>query len=183
MSESRPSLGTPIATKDLRRHDGSYEVRPNDSYWVISEKLYGSGAYFKALAEHNRDKIPRENQLQVGDVISAPELAALEKTYPELCPKASRREILRHRASTVGHLQPPAGARTYTIAEGDTLFDIARYELGKASRWPEIHDLNRDLLGKDYDLLPPGVVILLPDHGGPPQSVTRHPGDGSVYQR
>ena len=30
------------------------------------------------LAEHNRDRVPREDQLEVGEVISAPELAELE---------------------------------------------------------------------------------------------------------
>ena len=37
------------------------------------------------------------------------------------------------------------------MAEGDTLFNIARYELGKASRWVEIYEFNRDLLGKDFN--------------------------------
>ena len=32
--------------QDRPRNDGSYEVQPNDSYWTISEKVYGSGAYF-----------------------------------------------------------------------------------------------------------------------------------------
>ena len=53
--------------------------------------------------------------------------------------------------------------RTYTVAQGDSLFDIARCELGKASRWAEIYDLNADVLGKNIDSLAPGTQIILPD--------------------
>ena len=56
-----------------------------------------------------------------------------------------------------------SGGRTYIVAEGDSLFDIARNELGKASRWVEIYDLNADVLGKDIDTLTPGTRIVLPD--------------------
>ncbi len=33
---------------------GKYTVVPNDNYWIVAEKIYGNGAYFKALFEHNR---------------------------------------------------------------------------------------------------------------------------------
>jgi nucleoid-associated protein YgaU len=54
--------------------------------------------------------------------------------------------------------------KTYIAAEGDSLFDIARNKLGKASRWAEIYDLNIDVLGKDIDSLTPGTKIVLPDN-------------------
>ena len=75
-----------------------------------------------------------------------------------------------------------SGSRTYTVAEGDTLFDIARYELGKASRWAEIYELNRDALGKDFDYLVPGTQLVLPqDTSRSPDPITRRsPRD---YQR
>ena len=56
-----------------------------------------------------------------------------------------------------------AAAGRYTVAEGDTLFNIARYELGKASRWAEIYDLNREVLGKDFNYLTPGTKLTLPE--------------------
>jgi nucleoid-associated protein YgaU len=52
---------------------------------------------------------------------------------------------------------------TYTVAEGDSVYDIARYELGKAARWVEIYDLNRDILGNDLEHLVPGTEIIIPD--------------------
>jgi nucleoid-associated protein YgaU len=145
------------------RSDGKYEVQPNDSYWAISAKVYGTGAYFKALAELNRDSHGGEAGLKPGDLVSTPLVAQLEKSYPDLCPKPSRREVLQSRESTVSTRHSYRSGRTYTVAEGDTLFNIARYELGKASRWAEIYDLNRDTLGKDFNYITPGTQLVLPE--------------------
>jgi hypothetical protein len=58
------------------------------------------------------------------------------------------------------------GGRIYIAAEGDSLFDIARCKLGKASRWVEIYNLNTDVLGKNIDCLAPGTRIALPNDAG-----------------
>jgi len=166
--------------KSLGREAGKYEVQPNDNYWVISKRVYGTGAYFKALAEHNRQLVPQEDRLEVGQIISAPTISQLEETHPGLCPAPSRRETVRNRASFTKLRSPYVTGRTYIVEEGDTLFDIARYELGKASRWVEIYQLNRDLVGNDFDYLTPGLQLVLPGDG-PAEKVTRRP--GSVYQR
>ncbi len=39
--------------------NGKYTVQPNDNYWIISQKVYGDGGYFKAIYEHNRLRYPR----------------------------------------------------------------------------------------------------------------------------
>jgi nucleoid-associated protein YgaU len=157
------------------RHDGKYEVQPGDSYWTISERVYGSGGYYQALAEQNRGKVGNVNRLTPGDVISAPSVVQLEKIYPELCPKASRRETQESRTMAVSTRGSYRGGRTYTVTEGDTLFNIARYELGKAGRWVELYDLNRDLLGKDFNYLTPGMKLVLPDDKT--EVLTRKSGD------
>ena len=170
-----------------RTENGEYKVRPNESYWTISKKFYGTGAYFKALAEHNRSRVAQDDRLDFDDVISVPGLEAVEKEYPGLCPKASRRETLRNRASAVSLSGTYRGGRTYVVEEGDTLSDIARYELGKLSRWPEILELNRDVVGDDPNYLTPGLELTLPDTGpagaGPADTITRRPGDGTTFQR
>jgi nucleoid-associated protein YgaU len=172
----RPSYGSLPA----RRNDGKYEIEPNDSFWTISKKVYGTDAYFKALVEENRASGVDENNLKPGQVISTPSVARLEKTYPDLCPKPSRRESPQDLTSTVSARNRYRTGRTYTVAEGDTLFNIARYELGKASRWAEIYDLNRDVLGKDYNYLKPGTQLSLPNNEKA-DVLTRQPRD--VYQR
>lgn len=55
-----------------------------------------------------------------------------------------------------------AAPRTYTVVAGDSLSKIARKLLGQASRWPEIHSLNKDVI-KNPDLIRPGQVLKIPD--------------------
>jgi nucleoid-associated protein YgaU len=144
------------------RSDGMYEVLPNDSYWTISQRVYGTGAYFRALAEVNRGKAARPDRLSPGLLISTPPVAQLEKDYPDFCPRPNRREAVRNRVAGAASLAAYNGGRTYTVQEGDTVWTIARNELGKVTRWSEIVQLNRDTLGKDYDYLTPGMKLVLP---------------------
>ena len=53
--------------------------------------------------------------------------------------------------------------RDYTVKETDTLFDIAQNELGAASRWQEIYNLNKDVIS-DPNLIYPGQKIKLPHY-------------------
>jgi nucleoid-associated protein YgaU len=57
---------------------------------------------------------------------------------------------------------PPTGPipRLYIVRRGDTLSDIARSQLGKASRWPEIFALNRDVIANPDRLIPDQVLVL-----------------------
>ncbi len=162
--EFRDSMRAPNPLRD----DGMYEIQPNDSYWTISERVYGSGAYFRALAEQNRGKAARPDRLPPGLLISTPPVARLEKDYPDLCPRPNRRDTVRNRSDSlrgypgVSLAATAGGGRTYIVQEGDTLSSIARNELGKVSRWAEIYQLNREALGKDYDYLTPGLRLVLP---------------------
>jgi nucleoid-associated protein YgaU len=170
MSPGASDGGSPRGTENFNSAGGTYQVQPNDNYWVISEKVYGSGAYFNALAEHNRSKVAQRDKLRVGETISTPTIAQLEQSYPQLCPKPSHRDTVRSRATLTSTRGAYAGGRTYEVQEGDTLFDIARHELGKASRWSEIYDLNREALGKDFDYLTPGMQLVLPSKDSSPST-------------
>jgi nucleoid-associated protein YgaU len=164
--------------------DSTYEVQPNDSYWTISERVYGSGAYFRALAEQNRGKAARPDRLSPGLVISTPPVTRLEKDYPDLCPRPNRREAMRNRAAIATMASTAGGGRTYVVQEGDTLSSIARNELGKVSRWADIYQLNRETLGKDYDYLTPGMRLVLPLREGPSgDRTTRRGEDGGPLSR
>ncbi len=70
-------------------------MQPGDSYWTISEKVYGTRGYYQALAEQNRGKVGNVDRLTPGDLIEAPSVAQLEKAYPELCPKPGRQRRRR----------------------------------------------------------------------------------------
>ncbi len=83
----------------------------------------------------------------------------------------------RQNAAPVTLASEREGRRVYVVREGDTLYDIARTELGKASRWGEIYDLNWNQLGNRLDGLTPGMKLVLPaDAASEPEAMTRNPG-------
>ena len=175
------STGAITPAAGIQRDGDKYSVQPNDSFWTISEKAYGTGAFFKALYEHNRKAHPEVDEMKVGQIISVPDESVLRHSYPDLCP-APRKQVAgvqQRLASASGRM--PGSGRVYTVEDGDTLFEIARHELGKTSRWAEIYDLNREVLGNDFDYLRPGLELILPDEKQSSENVTRQP--TSVYPR
>jgi LysM repeat protein len=187
---SRPQVLTKLdqqlTNPALPRKAGTCVVQPNDSYWAISQRLYGTGGYFQALAQHNRNTVPDANRLRVGEQIRAPDASELEKVYPDLCPKLAHRKAAERRMSLGSKRSAVGSGRVYVVQEGDNLFDIARYELGKPTRWTEIVNLNHELLGSDLEqlnYLTPGMRLVLPDRPAAKQApvVARQP--GSAYRR
>jgi len=145
---------------------GGYSVRPNDTFWTISQQVYGSGSFFKALARHNEEEYPAADQLAVGDIVETPSMQELMQAYPDLCPKPRAAAAGGRFSSVSSGATDTTGARAYEVQEGDTLFDIARYELGDGSRWIEIYDLNQRQLTQDFNYIKPGTTIMLPGRGG-----------------
>lgn len=168
--DEAPLSDEPVAADSRERWQepasDSYTVAANDNFWRISQKVYGTGAYFKALEEHNRRQLANRRLLNVGDVVSTPTIEQLQRDYPSLSPKPRGLSSGDRGMAQAGSLT--RGGNTYTVLEGDTLFDIARQELGKASRWAEIYELNRDQLGEDFNYLAPGMRLALPSGGDNP---------------
>ena len=59
--------------------------------------------------------------------------------------------------------QEATGTRTYTVKPGDTLSGIAESEMGDAKRWPELYAANKDAVGKDPDMIHPGLELTIPN--------------------
>lgn len=55
-----------------------------------------------------------------------------------------------------------ANATTYTVKSGDSLWKIAQKNLGSGSRWQEIYDLNKSVIGSNPNLIYPGQVYNMP---------------------
>lgn len=157
----------------------TYTVAANDNFWRISQKVYGTGAYFKALEEHNRRQLGDRKLLNVGDVVATPTIEELQRDYPGLSPKP--RDVPGRRRTSLAS-SGARGGRSYTVSEGDTLFDIAREELGKASRWAEIYELNRDQLGEDFNYLSPGMRLAMPPRGAGAAPIAARP-DRDSFRR
>lgn len=65
---------------------GAYRVVARDTYWRISRRVYGDPAYYRALYEHNRERYPRADRLDPDTLLETPDLATLERLYPQYCP-------------------------------------------------------------------------------------------------
>lgn len=146
---ARASAVAPIASG----RDQPYVVAPGDNLFEISRKVYGDGSYYRALFAYNSDRYPHAEDIRSGTVLDIPPAEYLKQRYPELIGGASE--------GALGRATVVSGS-SYTVREGDTLFDIARKQLGQASRWTELYELNRAALGENLENLRPGVTLRLP---------------------
>ena len=55
----------------------------------------------------------------------------------------------------------PSG-KTYTVKSGDSLWKIAATQLGNGSRWKEIYELNKEIIGDNPNLIYPNHVYVMP---------------------
>ncbi len=55
-----------------------------------------------------------------------------------------------------------AEGKTYVVQGGDSLSKIAEAELGDSTRWTEIYELNKDIIGDNPNLIKPGQKLRLP---------------------
>lgn len=66
---------------------GVYIVAPNDNFWQISRRVYGTARPFKALTRHFEQFGLQPQQLRPGMQLAIPPRAQLESQYPELIDK------------------------------------------------------------------------------------------------
>jgi LysM repeat protein len=169
--------------------------RGEEPNWVMPPSNFGSPSGSSAMP--NLGSSPGPNPLRssspAGAAVSSPSpapspLSALppssgasvrppDPSPSTLNPPTARTNPPEALAPSGGSL-PKSGRRTYIVKNGDTLYDIARQQLGKASRWREIYELNKDLINTRWLDLEPGTQLLLPDAAS--ESLTERPGVGSL---
>lgn len=52
--------------------------------------------------------------------------------------------------------------KTYTVKPGDSLWKIAKLQLGSGAKWSEIYALNTKIIGKKPELIQPGQKLVMP---------------------
>ncbi|CAF0730795.1 unnamed protein product [Rotaria sordida] len=71
--------------------------------------------------------------------------------------------------------------RSYTIRSGDNLWNIAKDNLGDATKWNDIYKMNADVLGANPELIRPGTTIQLPGAPGTDIASAANPGATGTY--
>ncbi len=132
----------------LRPGTSTHTVERGDTFSVIADIYYGSERFTDLLIKAN-PAISNPNRLAVGTVVRIPSPDAMKS------------------ASSVAKPKKPSKANpdkpgTYRVQEGDTFYAIAADQLGSASRWHELLELNSALVKGDPKKLRPGQLLQLP---------------------
>lgn len=155
-----PTAMAPVGSEE------NYQVQGGDTFWTLSQRKYGSGKFFRALADYNKAQVPDVNQLKLGQALRIPPKAVLEA---QMAAEAGSRPDggaapAANAAADAADAAALAG-RHHRVKKDDNLFNIARDELGHGARWTEIYELNRDRL-TDPARLPLDMVLKLPEGAG-----------------
>lgn len=187
-----PSAGGPATTAPAAPADPFDLTRPNPFREPLAPAAAGPAATRLAFEPlDRRETAPAASSTAPAASPSAPSATAPSVALREparVAPAATPPVVVSPPPSAARNEMAVAapnvrlsGGRLYTVREGDTLYDIARNELGKASRWSEIYDLNAERLGNCLDALPAGAQIVLPEDHNAATALGR--AGGSTYQR
>lgn len=143
-----------------------YVVQPQDTFWTISRKKYGTARYFMALAELNKPHVPDPTRMRPGVKVSTPPAEILETRFAQYLPKGSALEVTAGerpaaKSAPAGFFVSSDGKPMYRTGEKDTLSDIAARHLGRASRWIQVFEMNRDKLSSPNQVKV-GTELALP---------------------
>ncbi len=164
-STSQPGFG-PSTTLDASTESAgatrTYTVVDGDSFWTISQKVYGSGKHFQFLQEANKSRVPNPDRMKLGQELVIPPL-------PEKATRGSSGSTsspVRASAGTSHNDDAPltlsAGSVVHRVTDGESLYSIAARYYGKGSLWPKIFEANRDVLPNENSLSPGQRLVIPP---------------------
>jgi nucleoid-associated protein YgaU len=147
---SLPSFDQPSPTAAAPAEYPTRLTREGDTWWSLAQELYDDGQLFRELYAHNQDRVQSYDRIPTGTEI--------------VCPPA---DVLRVPAEQTAELNNKSNSkdRIYLTRVGDTLFNIAREQLGQASRFGELLQQNKDRLPArtgHLSALPEGLELKLP---------------------
>lgn len=135
---------TPDAMSEVKI-GATYVVQEGDTLWDLAERTYSSGYNFVDIAQSNN--IINPDYIVVGQEVKLPSVQPKESTVGQVNGGA---------AMTRAEGAIPA---TYTVTEGDTLWDIAGTQYNDSYQWVKITQLNPSVTNPD--VINPGQVLKL----------------------
>lgn len=170
-----PPAGSSLPIVGTERPKASTEVhtaKAGDTFEQLAQVYYGDARYAGAIRNAN-PSLGQDRSLPGGASVVIPDvqpLPALPRSQPER--SASPVPTVRDGSSPARGVVPvatnatapatPASMKIYSVREGDSLYAIARSELSAGTRWKEIYELNKAIIGSDPAQLKVGQVLKIP---------------------
>lgn len=120
-----------------------YQVKENDTLWVIAEKNYKNGYKWVELARENNLKNP--DNIIVGMKLQIPALTV--------------KKTIGNTQTIQPNSQNVISASSYTVVKGDNLWDISVRAYNDGYKWIELAKINNLA---NPDLIHPGNILKIP---------------------
>ncbi len=134
-----------------------YTWQSGDSYVALARKLYGEPTKFTIIQNANEGR----EDIQPGEKILVPVFDVENVVDADVHPAAKPEAKKKPAADGAKAAPVSAAGRTHTVKKGESLWKIAKAELGDGGRWQEIYELNKDKL-KSPEALRDGMQLHLP---------------------
>jgi nucleoid-associated protein YgaU len=131
---------------------------PSPTNWEALGGKFKDGTPQRTYTVKQGDTLSGIAQTQLGDASRWPEIFVLNRAKISHRDRISPGQVFTLPGPTPMQPRP----RLYTVRDGDTLSKIAQRELGNANRWPEIAELNRDVVPDPNRIFPGQVLVILP---------------------
>jgi nucleoid-associated protein YgaU len=140
-----------------------YTWKAGDTFPALAQRFYGDPSRLATLKRLNEGR----SEVQPGERVLIPIFdldAAQPAAQPAAVPAVASKETPSAAVpAAAGKTEPakPSGARTHVVKEGESLWKIAKQELGSGARWNEIYTANRDVLSSP-EALHTGQKLRIP---------------------
>ncbi|RLP08508.1 LysM peptidoglycan-binding domain-containing protein [Propionibacterium australiense] len=157
-----PGGASAPSTRELVQHT----VADGDDLWSLAERYYGSGEDWRRIVEANPGTVLSPlDRLRPGTMLQIPGPAG-EPGQDAPAPGAERADDGPRQGRPLSHrvddpVAVPGRTNAVQVDEGDSMWAIAREELGDGAQWPRIAELNRAAVS-DPALIRPGQVLAVP---------------------
>lgn len=169
-ADARPATAQPAGPAAIGREPLIHVVRAGDTLEKIAQMYYGQPSLAGALRQANPQLGGKS--LRAGIKVKVPAEADLPRLTQAPSAPAADTSLAVHvdtgtTAMTAGPSTQPAGVmalgpQDYKVQKGDTLYSIARKQLGSGKRFQELLELNTQMLGGKPSGLRPGQILHLP---------------------
>jgi nucleoid-associated protein YgaU len=140
-----------------------YTWQSGDSFRSVAAKYYGDAARFTLLRRTNEGR----DNVQAGEKILVPvfDLDGAHGAATAAAPPAAKGDAIAKpdasKSAAAKLADASTGPRVHVVKDGESLWKIAKLELGDGGRWNEIYEANRDVLSKP-EAVHAGLKLRIP---------------------